>query len=201
MRVEHLTIEHLAINDVGTETCLVSRIMSGDQRAEAELVERYHHGVRILLRRELGETAAAADLYQETFRLVLERIRRGDVREPEKLPGFVCSVARNLVIDYFRRAARQERLTEKEEPLLLPCPAPDQLEELLRKERAALVLQVLKEMPNKRDVQVLFRFYLAEDEKEQICADLGLNRFHFNIVIHRARRRFRELYERAMKEL
>jgi RNA polymerase sigma-70 factor, ECF subfamily len=194
-------VEHLAVNDIGTETCLVSRIMSGDQRAEAELIERYHHGIRIILRRELGETAAAADLYQETFRLVLERIRRGDVREPEKLPGFVCSVARNLVIDHFRRAARQERLTENEEPLLLPCPAPDQLEELLRKERTALVLRVLKEMPNKRDVQVLFRFYLAEDEKEQICADLGLNRFHFNIVIHRARRRFRELYERAMKGL
>jgi RNA polymerase sigma-70 factor (ECF subfamily) len=194
-------VEHLTVKGVNTETCLVRRIMSGDQRAEAELVERYHHGVRILLRRELGETAVAADLYQETFRLVLERIRRGEVREPEKLPGFVCSVARNLVIDYFRRVARQERLTENEGPLLLPPPAPDQLEELLRKERAALVLQVLREMPNKRDVQVLFRFYLAEDEKEQICTDLGLNRFHFNIVIHRARRRFRELYERAMEGL
>jgi RNA polymerase sigma-70 factor, ECF subfamily len=194
-------VERLTVNDVGTGTDLVGRISSGDQRAEAELVERYHHGVRILLRRELGETAVAADLYQETFRLVLEKIRRGEVREPEKLPGFVCSVARNLVINYFRCAARQERLTENEGPLLLPRPAPDQLEELLRKERANLVLQVLKEMPNKRDVQVLFRFYLAEDEKERICADLGLNSFHFNIVIHRARRRFRKLYERAMKGL
>jgi RNA polymerase sigma-70 factor, ECF subfamily len=194
-------VEPLTVNDVGNGTCLVGRIMSGDQRAEAELVERYHHGLRILLRRELGEIAVAADLYQETFRLVLEKIRRGEVREPEKLTGFVCSVARNLVIDYFRRAARQERLTENGEPLLLPRPVPDQLEELLQKERAALVLQVLKEMPNKRDVQVLCRFYLAEDEKERICADLGLNRFYFNIVIHRARRRFRELYERAMEGL
>jgi RNA polymerase sigma-70 factor, ECF subfamily len=196
-----MRVEHLIVKDVSTKTCLVRRIMSGDQRAEAELVERYHHGVRILLRRELGETAIAADLYQETFRHVLERIRRGEVREPERLPGFVCSVARNLMINYFRCLARQERLTENEEDLLLPRPAPDQLEELLQKERAALVLQVLKEMPNKRDVQILFRFYLAEDEKEQICEDLGLKRCNFNIIIHRARRRFRELYEKALREL
>ncbi|MBO0801335.1 MAG: sigma-70 family RNA polymerase sigma factor, partial [Blastocatellia bacterium] len=180
---------------------LVRRIMSGDRLAEAELVERYHDGVRILLRRELGETAIAADLYQETFRLVLERIRRGEVREPEKLPGFICSVARNLAINYFRQVSRQERLTENEDLLHLPSHAPDQLEELLRKERADLVLQVLKEMPNERDVQVLFRFYLAEDEKDQICADLGLNRIYFNLVIHRARQRFKELYEKALKGL
>jgi hypothetical protein len=37
-------------------------------------------------------------LYQETFRIALEKIRRGDVREPEKLSGFMGGIARNLVI-------------------------------------------------------------------------------------------------------
>jgi RNA polymerase sigma-70 factor, ECF subfamily len=178
---------------------LVRRITSGDQQAEAELVERYSRGVMLIIRRELGGACMADDLYQETFRIALEKIRRGDVREPEKLPGFMCSIARNLVIDYFRRAARQESLTGVEEATPLPYPTPDQLEELLQREKGAIVRQVINELPSDRDRQILFRFYIAEEEKERICADLGLTGLHFNRVLFRARERYRELYEKTVK--
>jgi RNA polymerase sigma-70 factor (ECF subfamily) len=91
-------------------------------------------------------------------------------------------------------------MTEIEEAAHLPHPASDQLQELLRKEKADLVRQVLKEMPNERDIQALYRFYIADHEKERICADLGLTSLHFNRVLHRARERFRDLYERAMRD-
>jgi RNA polymerase sigma-70 factor, ECF subfamily len=191
-------VETLAINQANSGADLVSRIRAGDQEAEAELVERYKRGVRIIIRRETGDAAIADDLYQETFCLLLEKIRRGEIREPEKLSGFVCSVARNLVIGHFRRAARQETLTVTEEITSLPHPTPNQLEGLLRKEKAELVRQVLKEMPNQRDIQVLFRFYIAEEEKEKICADMGLTSAQFNLVLHRARERYRELYLRII---
>jgi RNA polymerase sigma-70 factor, ECF subfamily len=191
-------VETLAItNQAGGGADLVSRIMAGDQQAEAELVDRYNRGVRVIIRRELGDSAIADDLYQETFCLILEKIRRGGLREPEKLTAFVCSVTRNLVTGYFRRAARREIVTETEEIARLPHPAPSQLEGLLRKEKTEIVRQVLKDMPNERDVQAIFRFYIAEEEKEQICADLGLTSLQFNLVLHRARARYRELYERA----
>lgn len=189
-----------AISDNCSLVDLVSRIRAGDRQAEAELVERYSRGVMIIIRREVSDTVAAEDLHQEGFRIVLEKIRRGDVREPERLSGFVCGVARNLVIDHFRRAARRENNAEIEEAVSIPHPAPDQLQELLRKEKADLVRQVLKGMSNERDIQALYRFYIADDDKEQICADLGLTSLHFNRVLHRARERFRELYERAMRD-
>ena len=47
-----------------------------------------------------------------------------------------------------------------------------------------------------RDREILFRFYLAEDDKERICRDLGLTAVHFNRVLFRARERFRELYRK-----
>jgi RNA polymerase sigma-70 factor, ECF subfamily len=190
----------IAINDTCALVGLVSGIRAGDRQAEAELVERYSRGVMIIIRREAHDTAVAEDLYQEAFRIVLEKIRQGDVREPERLSGFICGVARNLAIDYFRRAARQEGMTEIEEAVSLPHPAPDQLQELLQKEKADLVRQVLKEMPNERDIQALYRFYIADDDKEQICADLGLTSLQFNLVLHRARERFREIYERARQD-
>jgi RNA polymerase sigma-70 factor (ECF subfamily) len=189
------------MNKASGRADLVSRIRGGDRQAETELVERYNRAVMSIIRRALGNSAIADDLYQETFCIIIEKIREGDVREAERLPGFVCGVARNQVIKHFQRAARQERLTEADEAVSLPHPAQDQLEELLRKESADIVRQILKEMTNERDVQVLFRFYLAEDEKEQICADLGLTSLQFNLVLHRARERYRELYERIIRDL
>ncbi len=188
-----------ATSDTRGGANLVSRIMSGAPQAEDELVELYSRGVAFIIRREMGGASVADDLYQETFRIALEKIRRGDLRETEKLSGFVCGIARNLVIDYFRRVARQDGLIEIEEAASLPFLAPSQLDELLLKEKAALVRQVINELPSDRDRQMLFRFYIAEEEKESICADLGLTGVHFNRVLHRARERYRELYEKAVK--
>jgi RNA polymerase sigma-70 factor, ECF subfamily len=193
-------METIAISEFCARVDLVNLIRAGNRQAEAELVERYSRGVKIIILREVRDAAVAEDLYQEAFRIVLEKIRHGDVREPERLSGFVCSVARNLVINYFRRAGRRECMTEIEEAITLPHPAPDQLQELLQKEKAELVRQVLEEMPNERDIQVLYRFYIADEDKEHICANLGLTSPQFNLVLHRARERFRELYEGAMRD-
>jgi RNA polymerase sigma-70 factor, ECF subfamily len=191
-------VNNLVTNETGHGTDLVARIEVGDLQAEAELVERYSHNVKIIIRREVSDAMTIDDLYQETFRIVLEKIRQGDVREPERLSGFVRSVAKNLIIAYFRQAARQVGMSGVEEIEPLPNPGPDQLEEFLQKETADLVRQILRSMPNQRDIQVLFRFYLAEDDKEKICADLGMTILHFNVVLQRARERFRKLYKRVL---
>jgi RNA polymerase sigma-70 factor, ECF subfamily len=190
----------MAMDKVSGRSDLVGRIRGGDRQAETELVERYNCAVMSIIRRALGNSTVADDLYQEIFCILIEKIRRGDIREAERLPGFVCGVARNQVIKHFQRAARQERSIETEEAASLPCPAQDQLEELLRKESADIVRQILKEMTNERDIQLLFRFYLAEEDKEQICDDLGLTSLQFNLVLHRARERYRELYERIIRD-
>ena len=179
---------------------LVRRILAGERSAEEELVLRYTRGVTIIVRRIVKDPCVTEDLCQETFRLVLEKVRRGDLREAERLSGFVCSLARNLAIDYFRQAARRETLEDIEATRPLPDPAPDQLSLLLQKEKAKAIRQVLKELKSERDREVLYRFYIAEEEKEQICTDLGLSSLHFNRVLYRARERFRELCEQTIKK-
>jgi len=155
----------------------------------------------MILRRSTRNAAISDDLYQDTFRIALEKVRQGDLRDAEKLPAFIVSVARNLVIEHFRRAARHENLTEIAEAERPPHSAPNQLEAVLQQEKAAIVRQVIDELPADRDRQLLFRFYVVEDDKEQICADLGLTSLHFNRVLHRARERYRELYEKALARL
>lgn len=182
---------------------LLARIAHRDPSAEAELVERFGDGLRFLLRRWTRDAVAAEDLYQETLRLALQKIRQGEVREPERLAAFLRGLARNLSTYHYRRGAVRERRERPLEPEALEGasaarPGPEdesQLHQLLRSERAALVRRLIGELSVERDRQLLHRFYIAEEEKERICADLGLNGRDFNVVLFRARQRYRKLFE------
>jgi RNA polymerase sigma-70 factor (ECF subfamily) len=176
---------------------LVARIRKGESAAEAQLVARYGRGITIILRRAAGAHGAADDLYQEVFLRAVEKIRAGELRDPERLSGFICGIARNLAIDYFRRRVHGEAPAGDADVLSLPEPAPNPLERMMRDEAARAVRQMLAELPSPRDREILTRFYIQEEDKERICTDLGLSGLHFNRVLHRARERFRELFARA----
>ncbi|MFL6277365.1 MAG: RNA polymerase sigma factor [Blastocatellia bacterium] len=178
----------------------MQRVMAGDAAAETELVERYKDGIAIIIGRVVRNNAVTDDLSQESFRIVLEKIRRGEVRDPQRLSGFICAVAQNLAIDYvrrMRRAVNQEEIGEAEQ---IPDPQAGPFTALLQKERAAVVRQVLDELKVERDREVLFRYYIAEEDKEQICADLKLSSRQFNSVLFRALNRYRELYVKRCGE-
>jgi RNA polymerase sigma-70 factor (ECF subfamily) len=173
---------------------LVKRIIDGEVRAEDELVRRYKDGVSIIISRIVQSDSVSQDVFQETFKKTLEKIRRGDVREPERLSGFICAIARNLAIDYVRKARQATKESDVGRIEEIPDAAPDQFEQLWRKERAKIVRQVISELKVKRDRELLFRYYIAEEDKDQICADLALKRDQFNGVIFRALKRYKELY-------
>lgn len=176
---------------------LVRRIGRGDPAAETELVHRFGRALRFLLRRLTSDGTLAEDLYQETFRRVIEKVRGGELREAERLPGFVCGMARNLFLSAVRSGARRGKwYGDPEATEAAPDPAPGQLASLLARERAATVRRVLSELRNDRDREILSRYYIAGDEKEEIRRDFGLSDLHFNRVLFRARQRYRELFER-----
>lgn len=176
-------------------TDLVRRIAEGDAAAESEMVVRYSRGLLYLLRRRCGDLALADDLHQETFRIVLERLRTKGLAEPEKLAGFLRATARNLRIADYRKAARRQTEGDPEAIAAVADPGGGPLQGVLRDEEVGHVRRLLGEMRNERDRELLYRFYLAEEEKERICADLGLSSLHFNRVLHRARQRFKALLD------
>ena len=183
---------------------LVARIQGGDPAAEGELVARFSRGLLLMLRRLAQNPALADDLHQETLALVLQKIRHGEVREPEKLAGFIRSTARNLFIADRRKEARYRALDDGEEEgpglaAVLPDRGPAPIDTVLAGEEARQVQRLLGELRFDRDRQLLFRFYLSDDSKEAICADLEIEPERFNLTLFRARERLRELWERAEK--
>lgn len=190
--------------DDGSLTRLAERVHAGERAAEAELVERFSHGLLLMLRRLTRNPALADDLHQETLVLVIGKIRRGEIREPERLAGFIRSTARNLFLVDRRKETRYQSLDEGDEPVPAISAVSDRppaaaLDRVLAEEETRQVRALLGELRYERDRQLLIRFYLADDSKEEICQNLEIEPERFNQILHRARERLRELWERSDK--
>lgn len=170
---------------------ITTRIGAGDRAAEGELVEHYSQALLQLLLRLTRDRALSEDLHQETFRIVITRLRRHALSEPDKLPGFILRTGRNLALGQRRKRVRQGEYTAPHEDLL--DPAQGQLERILSQERSEILYRLLSEVSPDRYRQILQRFYIAEEDKDRICSDLGVTEIHFNCLLFRARQRLRIL--------
>ncbi len=182
---------------------LVQRIQDDDRQAETELVTRFSKGLLLMLRRLTGDRTLAEDLHQETFRVVLEKVRAGQIREPAKLPGYLRGTARNLLLTERRQGARL-RFDGDSAALVDPgrgqlTAEASQLRKVLRQEEARQVRKLLGEMRFERDRQILAHFYLSDRTKQEICSDLDVDPGGFKKILFRARERLRELWDRAQK--
>jgi RNA polymerase sigma-70 factor (ECF subfamily) len=150
--------------------------------------------LRGLCRRKRLDCSVADDLCNEAFRILLERVQREPLREPEKVAAFLAQTARNLLTADARRFGRRRTSTGEEEAIDAHAdPMPDVPDSLQHLDLALLVRRVLERMPVPRDREILVRYYLRDEPKADICADLGLTEAHFNRVIDRARGRFAAL--------
>lgn len=175
-------------------TELVNRVVAGDSAAEEELVRRYQHGVAVIIEQIVRNRSTTEDISQETFRIVITKVRRGDVRDAERLSGFVCGVARNTAVAHIRKLRHSQNQHTIADAAHLSDPTPNQLDKVLRDEQSKAVRQVISELRQKRDRDLLFRYYIGEEDKDKICQDVGFTRAQFHNVIFRATRRFKELY-------
>jgi RNA polymerase sigma-70 factor (ECF subfamily) len=157
------------------------------------MVARFGPGVAATLRRATGSRVWAEDLYQDAFHVAIAKLRRGELREPAKLPGFLCHLARNLALGHFRRH-RNEQSQDVLEDVDCPDPAPNPLDQMLAAERADEIRAVLDGLGSERDRKLLFLLYIREEDRQSLCEVLGLTPLHFNRVLFRARRRYRELF-------
>lgn len=174
---------------------LVQRVSDGDTTAEKELVLRYSRGVLFLLRRLTRNHALADDLHQETFKVVLERLRSRGLQDANGLSAFLQGTARKLYLNESRKRSRRKTDDAGDDLPDRSDPSPTPLDSTLLHEQSDLLRRMLAELRPERDRQILYRYYLAEEDKERICRDYDLTSMQFNRVLHRARRRFKELMD------
>ncbi len=172
---------------------LAQRIGRGDRSAEAELVERYGRGVLYLLKRKTRDPELALDLRQETFRVAIEHLRAGGLEDAARIGAYLRGIAVNLAIADARKSTRRATTADSDAIELAADPTAGPAENVSTEQVRAAVRGLLDELPVQRDREILLRFYLDDEDKDSICAGLGVDSAHFNRVLFRAKERFREL--------
>jgi len=179
---------------------LVLRIARGDRAAEAELYEKHHGTMLLMLRKRSGDRALAEDLVQDTFTIILQRLRDRSINDPARFVAFAHRTAVNVWIGHVRKESRRKTDANSEMLTTLPGHVEDQFTTLLKTEEGRLVRTLLGELSNTRDRDILRRTYLLEEPKDAICAALQLTSAHFDRVIYRAKRRFKALVEERFEQ-
>jgi RNA polymerase sigma-70 factor (ECF subfamily) len=122
---------------------LVLAIAAGDRDAERAFVEMYLRPVRAMLLNRSRNPDIAADLQQDVMIEALCALRRGAIEDPQKLAGFVCGIARNLLNNYFRSNRRTESLELPDDLPDLSCGL-DKVEDELREAQAVAAIATLE---------------------------------------------------------
>jgi RNA polymerase sigma-70 factor (ECF subfamily) len=178
---------------------LVERIRSGSEEGMTELYRLFSKGIRFYLCRQLGPQELD-DKVHDTFLIVVQAIRRGDLREPERLMGFVRTVVRRQVAAYIDDAVQTRREQADIESGVIVVDANRNPEEkAIGRQNEDLMVQVLRSM-SKRDREILTRFYLQEQTQHQICTDMNLSETQFRLLKSRAKARFGELGKRKLQK-
>jgi RNA polymerase sigma-70 factor, ECF subfamily len=174
---------------------LVEQIRSGDPEGMEELYRVFAKGVRSYLWRQLG-SQDLDDKVHDIFLIITQSIRRGDLREPERLMGYVRTVLRRQVAAYIEDAIHSRRNEVELDPSLHIADRQISPERrVLDQQTHEVAMRLLRSLPE-RDREVLTRFYLREQRPEQICEEMNLSETQFRLIKSRAKARYGELGKR-----
>lgn len=176
---------------------LVERIRLEKTDGMEELYQLFSRGIRFYLCRQLGPQELD-DKVHDTFVVVVQAIRRGELREPERLMGFVRTIVRRQVAAHIDKVVHNRReQAEFDSTARVADPRGNPEEAAIFHQRIGLIRQVLGEL-SERDREILTRFYIDEQSQDQICSEMGLTETQFRLLKSRAKARFGELGKKKL---
>jgi len=177
----------------------------------AEMVDNIRHGhpegldqlyrlFRILsgsLRRQIG-FRDFEDRFHDMFLLVVEAIREGKLRDPGALPGYICGVARLSVCAKMGVRVRHQRILGSFRYWLRARCGHETLEEQLEHKQRIKIMRDLLSTLSQLEREILTRFYLHEQTKDEICRDLRLTDTQFRLAKSRAKQRLGRIHAQRL---
>jgi RNA polymerase sigma factor (sigma-70 family) len=133
------------------------------------------------------------DLVNETLRRAFVAVRAGNViRHPERLGAFVSRIGDNVHSEFIRDEIRHRH--EDLDGIEIPGRVPGPEEFLKQKELKRTMAEVVRDM-SPRNRQILRAVFWEEADKDEICVRFNVNREHLRLIIHRAIKKARKLWD------
>jgi RNA polymerase sigma-70 factor, ECF subfamily len=192
------TVEHYDSPAVDW-SLLVRRVKAGESEGLEQLYRLFARGIRFHLCRQLG-SRELDDRVHDTFLVVVQAVQKGDLREPERLMGFVRTIVRRQVAGYISTNVNQRREhVDLDTGVRVTDLGRNPEESVVTAQQRQLVRRVLDRL-NQRDREILTRFYLYEQTQEQICDEMSLTETQFRLLKSRAKTRFGELGKKKLQQ-
>jgi len=169
------------------------QIAAGERSAETEFVRRFERGLTLLARRHARPNEArVADVVQVSLMNAIKCLREGALRDAEALPAYLRTCVVREVAALYRGVTALHESTDA----LAQVAMSDTPETVAaRAQLLQSVIRTIETLDVPRDRQVLIRFYVHEESREEICTALGIDEGHFRRVLFRARERLQRLME------
>lgn len=168
----------------------VRRLRAGDRETVDHFYAYFNQAMLLKLRSRLRTMDEIEDVRQDTFARVWQKLP--DLRDSGALGSFCMVTCEHALLEFFRRRQRYDR-TEPAPEIQID---PDRLlRELIQSEDAARVRRVLARM-EPRDRTILHAYFLDEKPKDDICREFGVDCNYLRVLLYRAKKKFKELFER-----
>jgi RNA polymerase sigma-70 factor, ECF subfamily len=172
----------------------VERLRNGDPATEHHFFVYFEKLLNIKLRSRNISPDRIEDLKQETFIRVIAAVRKeGLVRQPERFGAFVNSICNNVLLEHYRSLGKNQQMEETNQEI------PDEVLDLegmmVSKQFSERVRKILSALPA-RDRDLLRAVFLEERDKDTVCREIGVDRNYLRVLLHRAKDKFKAVYEK-----
>jgi len=151
---------------------LVQLYIDGKEESLAVLLERHKRKIFTSIIIVVKDQQLAEDVFQDTFFKVIQTLKKGQYNEEGKFLPWVIRIARNLIIDHFRRAKKMPPVPvyvndEGEEiSVFNSLAAPDEYSSKESSKFKKSIRNLISELPNDQREVVLMRMYYDMSFKE-----------------------------------
>lgn len=168
---------------------LVLRVASGSESAFAILHNRYRRKLVNYVNLFVRRADVAEDIAQDAFIKAFRSLREGNYQENGKFVAWLMRIARNLVIDYYRKdspiTSMDNLAADVKLRNIVSDDSPEKL--IIRKQQHRHLRMLVEELPKEQKEVVLLRYFIGLSFKEiaeftDVSINTALGRMRYAII-------------------
>ncbi len=174
---------------------LLKLYINGNEESLVALLQRHKRKLFSSILVVVKDKSLAEDIFQDTFIKVIQTLKRGQYNEEGKFLPWVLRIARNLIIDHYRRLKKMPpapvyRNEEGEEMDIFSCIAAEDEDFEQKQQKNSLkrhIKDLVGSLPNDQREVVMMRMYYDMSFKEiadvtNVSINTSLGRMRYALI-------------------
>jgi RNA polymerase sigma factor (sigma-70 family) len=160
-----------------SDSALVSLYIAGNENAFELLVNRHKNKVFTTILLIVKDTDTAEDLLQDTFIKGIHTMKSGRYNEEGKFSSWICRIAHNLAIDFFRKEKRSPMINIEDSSNIFNTLSfsEESIESIqIKEETHERLRELIQQLPEAQKEVLIMRHY-ADMSFQEIAETTGVS--------------------------